>query len=124
MSATPRGATCHYWGIVASVKGEPGTGRVAGRELLFWLIRVEMMKHVAVLLDGAVVEVVHLLNRVVGAPALELHAVDGAVGAGAVLAGEAVQEHRVVGRFGHHLDELLDPLFGGNALVLGGPGFL
>src|SRR5262245_25487696 len=50
----------------------------------------------------------HLLDGLLVGPALLLHAVDGAVRAGAVLAGEAVDQHGVVGRVLHDLAEPLD----------------
>src|SRR5437868_4401079 len=51
-----------------------------------------------------------LVQRLLVTPALELHAIDGTVSAGAMRAGETVDENRKVRRVAHHFEELIDPL--------------
>src|SRR5205809_1016926 len=60
------------------------------------LVAFQVVEDVPLLVEVGVAEVLQLGDGLLVAPALELHAVNGAVGAGAVDAGEAVDEDGVV----------------------------
>src|SRR5260370_40006971 len=61
-------------------------------------------------------------NRVLVGPALVIRAVDGTEGAGAVNAGKAMNQNRIVLGMIHDLSEALYPLVGGDGTVGRPPG--
>src|SRR5262245_39184909 len=71
----------------------------------------EKCENVPVVIERAIAGALHFGEGLLVAPALEIHAIDGAVRSRAVQSGEAVNQHRIVRRVAHYFAEDLESLF-------------
>src|SRR5262249_3049568 len=78
-------------------------------------VAFEVAEDVQLLLDVLVATRLQLGDGLLVGPALELHAVNGTVGAGAVSAGEAVDEHGMVDLVGEHGADGADAVLDGSS---------
>src|SRR5439155_18880862 len=60
-------------------------------------IVLQEREHIPIVIEGVVAGTLHFGLRLLVAPTLEVHAVNGAICPGAMQAGEAMDQHRIIG---------------------------